>query len=170
MRKLLLLSLFVSSLVHAADGTVHFIGKIVSTGMSIVMPDKDIDLGQIKIDSFKNGRSSVVIMPIQIAANGNVGTFTINLTINGVADKKNPELLQLEGAGKEGVAGGVGLRFSFAGMPLKVNEPTDLYKVTFSRPDEISKSLPISVGYEQTGKEITPGQANAVATLTLKYD
>lgn len=37
-------------------------------------------------------------------------------------------------------------------------------------PDQVLKSLPISVGYEQTGKVIVPRVANATATITLKYD
>jgi type 1 fimbria pilin len=66
---------------------------------------------------------------------------------------------------ENGVATGVGVRMLFNGQIPVFGQ----YMDTFTAYANIRSQYPFSVSYEQTSSEVTPGTANAVATITVAY-
>ncbi|MBN6043815.1 type 1 fimbrial protein [Citrobacter sp. ku-bf4] len=66
---------------------------------------------------------------------------------------------------ESGVATGVGVKILFNGQIPAFGQ----YMNTFTTYANIQSQYPFSVSYEQTSAEVTPGTANAVATITVAY-
>ncbi|MGU9936403.1 fimbrial protein, partial [Enterobacter asburiae] len=66
---------------------------------------------------------------------------------------------------ENGVATGVGVKMLFNGQIPVFGQ----YMNTFTAYANIRSQYPFSVSYEQTSSEVTPGTANAVATITVAY-
>ncbi|RJT20060.1 fimbrial protein [Buttiauxella izardii] len=67
---------------------------------------------------------------------------------------------------ESGVATGVGVQFLYNGSPLVVNNYITTGNITVA--DE-TINIPFDVRYYQTASTVTPGAANAVATLSISY-
>lgn len=66
---------------------------------------------------------------------------------------------------ESGVATGVGVKMLFNGQIPVFGQ----YMNTFTAYANVQSQYPFSVSYEQTSSEVTPGTANAVATITVAY-
>lgn len=66
---------------------------------------------------------------------------------------------------ESGVATGVGVKMLFNGQIPVFGQ----YMNTFTAYANVQSQYPFSVSYEQTRSEVTPGTANAVATITVAY-
>lgn len=66
---------------------------------------------------------------------------------------------------ESGVATGVGVKMLFNGRIPVFGE----YMNTLTAHANVQAQYPFSVSYEQTSSEVTPGTANAVATITVAY-
>ena len=66
---------------------------------------------------------------------------------------------------ESGVATGVGVEMLFNGQIPVFGQ----YMNTFTAYANVQSQYPFSVFYEQTSSEVTPGTANAVATITVAY-
>ncbi|MBV7406126.1 fimbrial protein [Enterobacter sp. ENT03] len=108
----------------------------------------------------------------------NIGQSTQNLGLNCAPDAsisvrlsatQNPDssdtsVLALNGQGSAGVADGMGIQLLYNDAPLQIDQTLHLKHSAGGL-----ESLPITARYYQTKNSVTPGSANATATLELIY-
>lgn len=90
----------------------------------------------------------------------------INVTLNGTQnpDVTTSSVLALTGQGDTGVAQGVGVQLLYNNKPLELNKRIVLKKSAGGQ-----ETFPIVARYYQTKTTVTPGKANALATLNISY-
>ncbi|MBV7406125.1 fimbrial protein [Enterobacter sp. ENT03] len=108
----------------------------------------------------------------------NIGQSTQNLGLNCTPDAsinvrlsatQNPDssdtsVLALNGQGSAGVADGMGIQLLYNDAPLQIDQTLHLKHSAGGL-----ETFPITARYYQTKNSVTPGSANATATLELIY-
>jgi type 1 fimbria pilin len=141
---------------------------IVPVACSIMTPSLTFPIGDVLVETF----SGVIgTTPRQGGNTQNLGldcdaAANINISLSGIQnpDVETSSVLALTGQGNEGVAKGVGVQLLYNDVPLELNNRIVLKPSTGGQ-----ESLPITARYYQTQTEVTPGTANASATLNLTY-
>jgi len=125
-------------------------------------------MGNIPASSFG---SSIGIIPAAGSQTKNLGLecdagSNIQATLIGTQnpDISDPSILALTGQGTNGVAKGVGVQMLYNGTPLQLNTTMDIKQSAGG-----TELFPLTVRYYQTLNKVTPGSANASATLVLTY-
>lgn len=89
----------------------------------------------------------------------------INVTFSG---QQNPDVSDTSvlalNQGQSPVAQGVGVQILYDNLPLKLNE-----RIVLKKSEGGQESFPLTARYINTKGQVTPGNANASATLTLTY-
>lgn len=143
-------------------------GRINVVACSVNTKQLNFPLGNVPVSAF--GSSPGTHLPgVQNTQNlgltCNEGT-NINLSISGV---KNPDInatsvLSLTGQGQQETAKGVGVQLLYNGKPLVLNS-----KIRLKSSATGHETFPLTARYYQTLASVTPGTANASATLNLTY-
>lgn len=141
---------------------------IVPVACSIMTPSLTFPIGDVLVDTFSGVIGTV---PRQGGNTQNLGLdcdagANINISLSGIQnpDVETTSVLALTGQGNEGVAKGVGVQLLYNDVPLELNNRIVLKLSTGGQ-----ESLPLTARYYQTQTEVTPGTANASATLNLTY-
>lgn len=163
---------------HAASapgGTVHFKGQIVNAACAVSADsaDQTVNLGQYRTANFKapGDRSGAVPFSIKLEDCDTKVAKTAAVAFSGVADKTDNTLLATSnlGAGASGAAAGVGIEIG--DTKGKVLPPDG--GSTFSNAQTLNDGrnvLNFTARYKSTLAAVTPGQADADATFTMKYE
>ncbi|BDH44717.1 ferrous iron transporter B [Salmonella enterica subsp. enterica serovar Choleraesuis] len=158
----------VSAPSFAADGTVHFTGKILDQACEVDGGSQDlkVELGTVAAKSLENQGESAAT-PFTIALhNCPESVKKAQVRFDGKPDSVNKDLLQLSGYGSDGVAKDVGIMITDMN-----NSPIPMYKnsqdFALDGPDNTLQFLAKYVG---TTKAIpTGGNADGVAVFSIDY-
>lgn len=146
--------------------TISYSGdvQVKAVTCTVTPPSITVTLGDLPLSSF-TGAGKIIGQKntdITITCDQNVQPELMIASANGYESdyagviKLTPE---------SGVATGVGVRLLFNGQVPKF----DTYMTTSPAYANVPLPVPFSVAYEQTAANVTPGPANAVATITLGY-
>lgn len=152
----------------AADGTVHFTGKILDQACEVDGGSQElkVELGAVSAKSLENEGASAAT-PFTIALhNCPESVSKAQVRFDGTPDAVNKDLLQLSGYGSDGVAKDVGIQITDMN-----NTPIPMYKnsqdFTLDGPDN---NLEFLAKYVGTTKAIpTGGNADGVAVFSIDY-
>lgn len=139
-------------------------GTIVAPGCSVESNNINVPLGDYLTTQFNSIGSVTQYKPLNVVLNCNNGT-KLNAKIN--ADAENSALGTIKLTQASGSATGVGVQIlDTASNPVRLNEKFLV--------DTISSNGQYNINwkarYIKTSETITPGIANATATLTLTYE
>lgn len=136
--------------------------KIVAPSCTVSTPTVNVNLGTWDTDDLTSigAKTSNVAVPLQLNCGSNV---QVNATIAATADTSQQGTMKISSG--SGAASGVGIQMVDSyGSPLKLNSQ---FVASSSANGVIT--LPWYAHYIRTGSAVTPGSANAVATVTLNY-
>ncbi|MBV7406127.1 fimbrial protein [Enterobacter sp. ENT03] len=91
-------------------------------------------------------------------------SINVRLSATQNPDSSDNSVLALNGQGSAGVADGMGIQLLYNDAPLQIDQTLHLKRSVGGL-----ESLPITARYYQTKNIVTPGSANATATLELIY-
>lgn len=123
----------------------------------------NVSLGRVEKSSFKEVGSTSGHTPFAITLNCVEGT-NVNMTFDGELKDNNETILELDEAGAENTAQGVGVQITYQDTPLALKKSTPLAQNVSEGP----MTFPFEARYIKTG-DISPGTANATTTFTLTY-
>lgn len=143
-------------------------GAINVVKCSISTPSLNFPIGNISASSFG---STVGTTPSgaqntqNLGLNCDAGT-NINVSLTGTQnpDVGTTSVLALTGQGNTDVAKGVGVQILYNGSPLVLNN-----RIVLKQSSGGQETFPLTARYYQTKTSVTPGTANASATLNLTY-
>lgn len=142
--------------------------KVTALACSLQTPNLIFPLGDVPVSNFG---TAVGTIPSGAQNTQNLGLScdagaNINITLNGVQnpDVSTTSVLALTGQGNAGVAKGVGVQFLYNGSPLILNN-----RIVLKQSAGGQETFPIIARYYQTRSSVTPGNANASATLDITY-
>ncbi|EMC1016762.1 type 1 fimbrial protein [Enterobacter bugandensis] len=165
----ILCCLLSSSPLRAADVTVNFTGNIIDSTCTIDTPDVQVPIGDFERRYFKTGGTGTLTVPkiftIRLSQCPSVIT-SASFLFEGNADPTDGTLLAL--TAEEGVAKGIGVRLRFntnGTPPVAINQET--LEPVANNGGSITSTF--QAAYESTQTEVTPGKANATATVTIIY-
>lgn len=143
-------------------------GSVNPTGCTITTENLSFPIGDVNQSEFSNtvGFSPAAESTQNLGLECDAG-YNVKVTLNGVQNPDvsgNNSVLALTGQGSAGVARGVGVQLSYNSQLLKLNEPLALGV----SPDGLV-TYPLKAKYYQTQTTVTPGSANALATLQITY-
>lgn len=132
---------------------------------SLTTPTLAAPLGNIYATAFTGVGSTAGNNDFNMGLNCAVGT-KVNVTMNGTQnqDTANTSVLALTGAGSAGVAKGVGAQILYNNTPLNIGN-----KLVLKTSAGGIETFPFKARYYQTLSTISPGSANATATLDITY-
>ena len=143
-------------------------GSITTLACSLSSGSLSFPIGNIPATSFG---STVGTTPANAQVSQNLGLScnpgaNINISLSGQQnpDVANTSVLALSGQGGPGVAQGVGVQILYGGTPLNLNNT-----VFLKQSGGGLESFPIVARYYQTKTAVSPGTANATATLNITY-
>lgn len=143
-------------------------GSITVLACSISTPTLSFPIGDISASSFG---STIGVTPSSAQNTQNLGLncdagANINVSLSGTQnpDVGTTSVLALTGQGSAGVAKGVGVQIVYNGSPLILNN-----RVVLKQSAGGQETFPLTARYYQTKTSVTPGTANASATLNLTY-
>ncbi|AHG22741.1 hypothetical protein Z042_10575 [Chania multitudinisentens RB-25] len=162
----LMAGLALSSTAFAADGIIHFTGRVVDNVCN-VSPTLNVMMGDITADQLGNiGSSSaekkfeLVLTDCPASLNG------AYVKLDGTRDDKDPTVFQLDNSGQPGNASGIGLQIK---DETSVIEPGAISQSWPLDPLATSNTLPFSATYKVTDK-ITTGDANVSVQFSILYN
>lgn len=165
--RMLITGMALSSTAFAADGVIHFTGKVVdnvcnvSPTLNVTMDDVSIDIFHAIGDRANPKDFALVLTDCPDTLN------TASIQLDGTANASDLDTFQLDNAGQPGVASGVGLEVkSHSGVvaPGGATDPWPLDKVTGTN------SLPFTASYKMTDDKITAGDANVSVQFSVIYN
>lgn len=139
---------------------------ITSSGCDLDSRDIQVRFGDIPASKFTGVGPTAETKSFDIAltcpANAN-----ISVALDGVqnADTSVPGVLALTNANGTGVATGLGVQILYQNTPLAFNSGIVLKTVNRN----VKETFPFTARYYQTKGMVTPGDANATATLNISY-
>ncbi|WP_437887514.1 fimbrial protein [Phytobacter sp. V91] len=146
--------------------------EVIATGCTISMPVMDINLGTVDMHTLAsvNSTSPLETFYVNLQCDANI---SLNAVLTDQTDQSNTsDIVSLT---PTSTASGVGVQFFYAGSgPLSLGPDSSLsgtinqFYITATTSSAESLTLPFQVRYIRTG-EITPGSANALASLTFSY-
>lgn len=152
----------------AADGTIHFTGKILDQACEVDGGSQDlkVELGAVSAKSLENGAASAAIPFTIVLHNCPESVSKAQVRFDGTPDAVNKDLLQLSGYGNDGVAKDVGIQITDmnnTAIPMYKNSPD----FTLEGPEN---NLEFLAKYVGTSKTIpTGGSADGVAVFSIDY-
>lgn len=153
---------------QAAPATLTITGSTINvTALSCNINNSNltVPLGNINASSFTGVGVVVAERQFDVDLNCAAGA-RINVSLQGTQSGETVDnsVLALSGAGSQGVATGVGVQILYAGSVVARNNNI-LLKTSAGGGERLS----FSARYYQTRNQVTAGQANALATLTVIY-
>ncbi|MGO4744696.1 fimbrial protein [Serratia quinivorans] len=140
-------------------------GTIYPVACSITTPNIQVPLDDVLTSSLTAVGSISKPKAFNVGLNCDVGArVNAKLIGNQNTDSGASGVLQLTGAGSNGVATGVGIQILYNGSPMALN--TNMILKTSMGGQE---TFPFTAQYYQTKSAVTTGSANATATLELTY-
>ena len=140
-------------------------GSVTSVACSISTPNISVPLGDVEGKLLTGVGTTVADKQFNIGLNCD-SDARVNVTLQGTQnpDTSNTSVLALTNAGNAGTANGVGVQLLYNGAPLTLNN-----RIILKTSSGGQESLPFVARYFQTKNPVSPGQANATATLNLTY-
>ncbi|MCY1700941.1 fimbrial protein [Lelliottia sp. SL45] len=134
---------------------------------SITTPSVNVHLDTVLSSSFTGVNSTKGDQPFTIGLECDAGArINASLSFTQNTGTSDNSVIQLTGAGTVGVASGVGIQLLYDGAILRNN--TNVVLKNSSGGLEFPASA-FTARYFQTASTVTPGDANATATLNLTY-
>lgn len=140
--------------------------EIQGPSCSIDQKNLNIRFGSVPLDKFKGAGSVSDNKDFQLSFTCNQ-TTNIHITLQASQnnDTSDNSIIALTNVGSPGVSDGLGLQILYDNNPLKIGENTSLTNISGST----SKTLNFQTRYYQVKSRVTPGEANATATLNFIY-
>lgn len=126
----------------------------------------DVPLGDVYSSKFTGVGNTVATKDFSVKLKNCVSGTSVKATMTGAqsVDTTDNSVLALSNTGSNGVATGIGVQILYSGTPLSLNTGKTLAATPAG-----NISYTFSARYYQTLTTVTPGQANAIATLNLTY-
>lgn len=163
----LIAGLALSSAAFAADGVIHFTGKVVDNVCN-VSPTLNVTMDNVSVDSFTALGDRLNPKDFTLVLTDCPDTLnTASIQLDGIANPSDLDTFQLDNAGQPGVAGGVGLEVkSYSGVvaPGGSTDPWPLDKITGTN------SLPFTASYKMTDSKVSAGDANVSVQFSVLYN
>lgn len=140
-------------------GSISNISCSMTSTSSMSFPVGNVPVGEFTAVGTVSKKTSTRDLGLNCDAGAN-----INVTLNGTQNPDSPDPSILALARGTNVATGVGVQLLYDGKPLELNK--QLYLKTSAGGQE---TFPITARYIQTKGTVTPGTANATATLNITY-
>ncbi|WP_431224005.1 fimbrial protein [Serratia sp. L9] len=124
-----------------------------------------VPLGDTKVSQFKTIGSTSVQNDFNVSMNCDASA-RVNVSMSAIAntDVSSNDVIALTGAGATDVASGLGVQILYNGDALKLNN-----NIVLKTSAGGQETFSFIARYYQTKATVTPGKANAVATLNLTY-
>ncbi|MFA3778403.1 fimbrial protein [Yersinia sp. 1652 StPb PI] len=145
---------------------VSIIGMNVTVlACSLTTPTISVPLGNVYAADFTGVGTTKGDKEFNLGLNCAAGT-KVNVALAGTqnADTVNTSVLALTGAGSAGVAKGIGAQILYNNTPLNIGS-----KLLLKESAGGIETFPFKARYYQTLTSISPGTANATATLSITY-
>ncbi|MGP2543561.1 fimbrial protein [Yersinia sp. 2541 StPb PI] len=145
---------------------VSIIGMNVTVlACSLTTPTISVSLGNVYAADFTGVGTTKGDKEFNLGLNCAAGT-KVNVALAGTqnADTVNTSVLALTGAGSAGVAKGIGAQILYNNTPLNIGS-----KLLLKESAGGIETFPFKARYYQTLTSISPGTANATATLSITY-
>lgn len=141
--------------------------KVTQVACSITTSNVNVPLDPVQAGSFTSINSTKGDKPFTIGLSCDAGArINASLSFTQNAETSNNSVIQLTGAGTQGVATGVGIQLLYGSTVLTNNNNVVLK--TSSGGQEFPAGA-FTARYFQTKSTVTTGDANATATLNLTY-
>ncbi len=157
---------FSHAVVHAADGTINFIGQIVATTCDVNGGSNasiNVDLGTVAATSFTAAGDTSSPTAFTISLTNCPATFTAAaVKFDGTADAVDNQLLEVTGG-----ATGVGIEIADnQGTPIPLYTASRFYPI-----DATSEGVDMNfiARYRSTGATVGEGAANGTSQFTINY-
>jgi major type 1 subunit fimbrin (pilin) len=161
--------------VEVKGGTVNFTGDLVNAAcaVSTSSANQTVTLGQVRTANFKNAGDKTTPVPFEIKLvdcdTAVQATAAVAFQGTAVGGTAGADLLAVSAADANGTAAkNVGIEI--ADHTAKVLGLTGAIYSTAKTLTTGDNSLKFSARYVSTAAATTPGQANASATFTVKYE
>ncbi|OTA15690.1 fimbrial adhesin protein precursor [Xenorhabdus vietnamensis] len=137
---------------------------IMTKGCSLSQKVVPVDMGDIKKSDFRgiNSTAGMRHFNIKIDCDADVN---VGVTLDGNPASWNTKNIWALDYSDNVTATGIGLQILYLNRPVSMHSPF----VSGSSQTGGNIRIPLQAHYIQTGAEITPGKANATATITLTY-
>lgn len=139
--------------------------QIVPLACSITTPTMQFTLGDVFAGSLTSVGTTAKPTVFNLGLNCNAGA-RVNAQLTGTqnTDTSTAGVLKLTNAGGANVATGVGIQLLYNNVPLALGN-----NIVLKTSAGGVEALPFTAQYYQTKTVVTPGSANATATLQLTY-
>lgn len=153
--------------VFSSDGIIQFVGKIINEPAKINLGNQVVDFGDLSEADFDNAYGNMtkpIKLDFSVNANGNVGYYPVDLTIEGTPNSAKWNYLSIDGDKNNEY--GMAVVFVFHALLMKVNYPI-IYSYNFDSPDSVVKDS-FQIRLVKTAAHIKTGHFNAHATLNIE--
>jgi len=149
-------------------GMMHFQGLVIAESCRVETSDRQmtVNMGQVSSNWFHAAGEDNNPVPFDIHLHECSTTVSqrVSVTLHGVADGKNPDVLSV-GEGP-GIATGIGVAlFDKSGSLIPLNSSPATWTQLYKGPT----TLHFIAKYRATGNQVTGGAANAQAWFSLTY-
>lgn len=152
------------------SSSITLISSVVinTLACTISTPSLTFPIGDISASQFSGGAGTIPAgaqSTVNLGLNCSAGA-NINVSLAGTQnpDVDTPSVLALTGQGDTGVAKGVGVQIVYNDTPLDLNT-----RIVLKQSSGGQETFPLTARYYQTQSAVSPGTANASATLNLTY-
>lgn len=138
-------------------------------GCSMTNDNIAVPLGDVPVDRFTAPGSSAGELNFTVGFKCSVGVNAPDVSLDGIqsGDTGDNTVLALSDAGNEGTATGVGVQILYRSVPLIING--DNVSLNYPVNQDQTQNYEFRARYYQTKETVTPGLANATATLNITY-
>ncbi|MFZ1874903.1 MAG: fimbrial protein [Chania sp.] len=164
----LITGMALSSTVFAADGVIHFTGKVLDNVCN-VSPTLNVNMDDVSVDTL--GVVGDRVKPkdfVLTLTDCPASLTTAKIQLDGTADSSDLDIFQLDNAGQPGVASGIGLEiiseFGAVIVPGGTTDPWALNTITGTN------TLPFKASYKRTNDTVTAGDANVSVQFSVLYN
>ncbi|PHM45323.1 fimbrial adhesin protein precursor [Xenorhabdus mauleonii] len=151
------------------DMTIHTFyltnTRIITQGCSLTQSTTFVNMGEVKTSDFRGVNSTAGLKDFNLEVDCDAN-LDVDVTLDGRPAKSYANnIWALDYSSDNVTATGIGLQILLFNKPLDMREPIML------RPSHRVRhfSIPLQARYIQTDPRITPGKADATATVTLTY-
>ncbi|MFZ6048250.1 fimbrial protein [Pseudomonas sp. CR3202] len=155
-----------------STGSTKVENDVLFTGCTALDTVVDVQMGQENIERLKTGRVAVRPFNFDVRCNGLKPTTTVPVKVYFAGNSTTDGMLALSGAGKSGVASGIGISLvNDKGVKLPFDKARAI-RIEHHRSDEEGEIYRFSgtAKYALTSGEVKPGKADATMTYVIDYN
>lgn len=145
---------------------IYTSGTVIVSACRVLQTNLNVPMGRLPVREFSGVGSAPdnkeYEIPLDCDAN-----IRVSMTLDATADSSGaPGVMAIDSSSPGNSASGVGIQLLYNNLPITFNSPITIGTVPSAGP----YNIPMIARYYQTSADISAGQANGVATLTMTYN